>query len=329
MYYGTNHSVLYSDTLVPDVFISEYLPNMDGYGLKVYLYTIYLSKHNKFATPWDISKKINITMDQVKDAIELLEHMGLATMSGKKLMLIDLKEKEINRLYRMKTTSLPTEMQENTARNKKRNETVYAINEKFFQGLMSPSWYTDIDHWFDQFKFDEDVMYTLFQHCYDNKGLFKNYIQKVAESWHAKSIRTGLDLDQYYLDYQKMRDVRGKISKKLKLGRMLTEYEEEFVEKWCAGYHYDFETIEIALKKTTGRTCPSFNYIDAIISDWNSRGLKSKQEILEHMKNNYGKEEKARKSFPKGDGQVPQHSNFEQREYGKDEFEKFYANLDK
>jgi len=43
---------------------------------------------------------------------------------------------------------------------------------------MSPSWYTDIDAWFDRYKFDEDVMLALFQYCFDHKGLIKPYIEK-------------------------------------------------------------------------------------------------------------------------------------------------------
>ncbi len=328
MYYVTNNSVLYGDTLVPDVFISEYLPSIQGDILKVYLYILFLTNHNKYATPWDISKKINLDVEKVKEAIENLETMGVVNTGGKKITMIDLKDKEIKKLFRPKTTSTPNESNANNEKNKRRNATVYAINESFFQGLMSPSWYTDIDTWFERYKFDEDVMYTLFNHCYENNGLFKNYIQKVAESWYAKSIKTAIDLDKYYLEFQKMRDVRGKIVKKLKLGRMITEYEEEFIEKWCSKYNYNFEIIEIALKKTTGRTSPSFNYIDTIISDWHKNGLKTKQEILDHMKTTKEKAIDKKVGEYKSERKVPQHSNFEQREYTEADFDKFYANLE-
>jgi len=59
---------------------------------------------------------------------------------------------------------------------------------------MSPSWYTDIDAWFDRYKFDEDVMLALFQYCFDHKGLIKPYIEKVAESWKNRNIRNAFDL---------------------------------------------------------------------------------------------------------------------------------------
>ena len=78
---------------------------------------------------------------------------------------------------------------------------------------MSPSWYTNIDAWFDKYKFEEDVMYALFQHCYDYKGLSPNYIEKVADSWHSKNIINNFDLDAYFIQYQKVKDIRSKVVK--------------------------------------------------------------------------------------------------------------------
>jgi len=37
-------SILYSDTLVPDIFITEYMPSMSSDYVKVYLYCLFLSK---------------------------------------------------------------------------------------------------------------------------------------------------------------------------------------------------------------------------------------------------------------------------------------------
>lgn len=324
MFYEANNSVLYSDTLIPDVFISEYLPSIEGDSLKIYVYILYLSKHDKSATPWEMSKKLNMDVEKVKEAIEILENYGILDKKEKRTVLVDLKEKEIKKLYRLKTTSMPGEAIENNAKNKKRNETIYAINEKFFQGLMSPSWYTDIDAWFDRFKFDEDVMYTLLQHCYDHKGLAKHYIEKVAENWFSKGIKSSHDLDTYYMESQKIRDIRNKIVKKLKFNRMLTEYEEEMVEKWCSIYNYEFDIIEIVLKRTTGKTSPNFNYINALLTDWNARGLRTKEEILQYTSSLGAKSSSEKGGF---DAKVPQYADFEQREYNEDDLKKFYANL--
>ena len=127
------------------------------------------------------------------------------------LKIVDLKEKEINKIYRRKTTSTPEEAILSSERSTKRRETIKAINDNFFQGVMSPSWYTTIDAWFDKYKFEEDVMYALFQHCYDYKGLSPSYIEKVADNWHSKNIVNSFDLDSYFIQYQKIKDIKQKI----------------------------------------------------------------------------------------------------------------------
>jgi DnaD/phage-associated family protein len=188
---------------------------------------------------------------------------------------------------------------------------------------MSPSWYTDIDAWFDRYKFDEDVMLSLFQYCFDQKGLVKPYIEKVAENWKSRNIRNSFDLDNYSIEYKKFKDVRVKIVKKLKLNRNLTEYEEEYVTKWVMDYGYNFEIIELALKKTTSKTNPNFNYLNSIISDWHNNNLKTKEDILK-----YEAARKIKNSAKKTNAvsPVPQKENYEQRKYNDDYLNSLYEN---
>lgn len=327
MLFDLCNSILYSDTLVPDIFITEYLPSMNSDYIKIYIYFLFLSKHKKQIVNEEISKKLNIDISIVNSAFIFFETMGIITKGNDTILLQDLKEKEINKLYRLKTTSSPEETLTSSDKNKKRNQIVTVINEKFFQGVMSPSWYTDIDSWFDRYKFDEDVMYTLFQHCYDHNGLAKSYILKVAENWHCKKIKTAIDLDKYYMEYQKVKDIKLKIVKKLKLSRYLTEYEEEFLENWITKFNYDFDIIEIVLKKTTGKTNPNFNYINAILTSWHNNGLRTKEEIWAHIARE-NTVSKGNSRFESKDT-VPQRTNFAQRKYTDDQFDNFVANVRK
>ncbi len=317
------HRSLYSDTLLPDIFITEYMPSLDADSVKVYLYCLYLAKHNKQASSEELSKVLGMEPEKVKSAFVQLEALGVLIRLDNSIELVDLKEKEIRKIYRMKTTSTPEEALQNTEKNKKRNEIITAINNTFFQGLMSPSWYTDIDAWFDRYKFDEDVMFALFQHCYNHNGLNKNYITKVAENWYSKNIKNSFDLDNYSIQYEKFKDVRKRIIKKLKLNRNLTQYEDEFVEKWVTEFGYDFDIIELALRKTTSKINPNFNYINSIISDWHKNGLKTKDEIMLYDKQK--KEAMAKKQTEEA-LEVPQRGNFKQRQYDDEFFDSLYEN---
>ncbi|MDD4494347.1 MAG: DnaD domain protein [Eubacteriales bacterium] len=284
MKFEYSESVLYSNTPVPDIFLSEYMPYLKCEYVKLYLHCLFLSKWKKRSSLDSMSKKLDIDIGTIKEGLMYMESIGLIVKKEDSIAIADIKQKEIDKIYRLKTTSTPEEVKQNSELNKKRNLIINAINNSFFQGIMSPAWYTDIDSWFDKYKFEEDVMYSLFQHCYDHKALTKNYITKVAENWYSKNVQNSFDLDRQFIEYKKCRDVGVQIAKKLRLGRYLTEYEEDIVNKWVLEYGYDFKTIELALKKTTGKTSPSFNYIDTIVTDWNKNGLKDTDAISEHEK---------------------------------------------
>jgi DnaD/phage-associated family protein len=324
MHFESYKSILYSDTLIPDIFITEYMPSLDGEHLKVYLYCLFLSKHNKNTSTEELSKKLEIDIQKVKEALTFLESVGAILRKDDGIVIVDLKDKEIKKIYRLKATSTPEEAAQSAERNKKRNRIITAINNSFFQGVMSPSWYTDIDAWFDKYKFEEDVMYALFQHCYDHKGLAKNYIMKVADNWYNKNIRNAFDLDKYFMEYQKIRDIRTTIVKKLKLTRNLTVYEEEYVEKWVVDYKYSFEVIDLSLKKTLAKTNPNFKYIHKVITDWYEKGLRNREEIIAYEKS--WKAATAQKK-PSNIPAIPQRGNFEQRKYDDSYFEDLYENV--
>lgn len=326
MLFESYKSILYSDTMIPDIFITEYMPMISADSLKVYVYCLFLSKHGKNASVEEFAKNLGVDTDKIKESLSNLENLGVLSWKIDGVVLHDLKEKEIKKMYRLKTTSSPEEAANNFDKNKKRNEIIYTINNSFFQGVMSPSWYTDIDAWFDRYKFDEDVMLALFQHCFDHKGLVKAYIEKVAESWKCRNIRNSFDLDNYSIEYKNFKDVRLAIIKKLKLGRNLTEYEEAYVEKWVMDYKYSFEIIELALRKTTAKTNPNFNYINSIITSWFTNGLNSKEEILLYEANRKKNAPKTT-TTPNTASNVPQKGNFEQRKYEEGFLDSLYENV--
>lgn len=327
MVFNSNLSLLYSDTLVPDVFITEYLPSLEGDFVKVYIYCVFLGSRNKRASADDIAKKLDMPPERVESAFIRLEELGILKRTATDIVLNDLKEMEIKKLYRPKITSTADEAAQSIERNKKRNKVIASINNAFFQGTMSPSWYTDIDAWFDKYQFDEDVMFALFKHCYDYKGLSRPYITKVAESWHSKNIKNSFDLDKYSLESQKFKDIRSKVMKKLRKQGFLTEYEEAYLERWVNEYGYDFDIIEQALKRTTSAVTPSFEYINSILTDWFKKGYKSKEEIIEAEGAWKSKSGAAGKTRQKVGAAIPQKGNFDQRKYDEDYFENLYKDV--
>ena len=73
------------------------------------------------------------------------------------------------------------------------------------------------------------------------------------------------------------------VIKKLGLGRQLSQYEYAYVEKWIVDFKFNFDIIEIALKRTTSKVNPSFDYIDKLLTDWHDRGFTTAEQVQQFL----------------------------------------------
>ena len=226
----------------------------------------------------------------------------------------------LNELYKPNVKTSPEKIAEN-AENKERIKLVEYLNNKYFQGVMGPTWYNDIDTWFDKFEFDKQVMISLFDYCFKKSALHRNYIQAVAEAWALNKIKTIEDLENYYIEQDRVMKIKKAVAKKLGKHSGLSQYEEAYIEKWIKEYKYDMNIIEIALKRTTFRANASFEYFNNILSDWNERNLRTPEQVLTFLEQ--------RKQFNKDKNELNKKvkkESFEQREYSNLSY--LYANND-
>ncbi len=311
-------SFIFSTTSVPDIFFTEYLSCANGDYIKVYLYMLFLSKYNKDIKINDLSKALNIPVKLIQDACAYWEGTGVITKKVNGYIVNNLQDIELHKLYSPKVTLSPKDI-EQSAENQYRAKAIESINNNYFQGIMSPSWYGDIEIWFKKYGFDEQVMITLFDYCFNKSALHRNYIQAVADAWSKNNIKTYSDLENYEQSQEKLVAIKKAISKKLKLTRQLTQYEEAYIDKWVVDFKYDLDIIDLALKKTTSKANPSFDYLDKLISDWHDRNLKTTSEVTEFL-STFKKQSNNIKELAKKTG----YSNYEQRSY--DNLDSLYAN---
>ena len=310
--------LLFSETAIPDIFFSEHLSQIPGDYLKIYLYMIFLCKYCKDVKLNDLSKKLNIPLKTINDGLKFLEENGLITKKTTGFIIVDLQELTLHNLYTPNLT-MSKEKVEQTSKNKSRSKAIEHINNMYFQGIMGPSWYNDIDLWFKKYNFDEQVMIALFDYCYNRSAMHRNYVQTVAEAWAANKIKTWNDLDNYYAEQENLNKFKKTIAKKLGKHNGLTQYEEAYIENWVLNFGYDMNIIEIALKRTTLKQNPTFEYINSIITDWHDRNLKTASEINAFIE----QRKKQTKDTKQLKAQVNK-ANYEQRKYENLEF--LYAN---
>ena len=309
---------MFEKTEVPDIFLAEYLGAMPGDYLKIYLYLIYLSKYNGEININDLSKKLALPINIINEGMKYLEKEGFVLRNQTGFSIINLQEKTLNNLYTLKIETTKEKVEQN-AKNKQRIKLIEYLNNKYFQGVMGPTWYSDIDTWMDKYGFDDHVMINLFNYCYTKSALHKNYVQTVAEAWGLNNVKNLDDLENYYRKQERLMKIKKEIAKKLGRRNGLTQYEEAYIETWVNEYKYDLSIIEIALKRTTLRANANFEYINNIIKDWHERNLTTTTQINEFLEQRK-KQAKTTKEIEK---KVKKES-FDQRAYSNLSF--LYAN---
>ena len=310
------------DTQIPDLFILNNMKSLQANDIKVYIYVLYLLQKGIEVESENVAKDLNMTPEEFKSALEVLEVEELIAKNSQGYVVVDLKETEINKLYTPKFDTRTNRAQ--TELERKRTAAVNAINESFFNGVMTLGWYTDIGNLFKSYSFSEDVMIALFQYCKERKALNKKYVYAVAETWSNGGVKTFEQLEGFLEKYDKFLKTKQKIVKALGLNRNLSKYEEAYIQKWTDTYNYDFNIIEEGLKRSTSTTNPSIKYIDAIITSWHDKGFTSVQEI-EHDEMQPKTTSKTLESKKTSEPKKKSYQSYSQREY--DSTDDFYDNL--
>lgn len=306
-----------SDTVVSDLFILNNMQSLSGIDLKLYLYILFLSKNSISMDAINIAKKLGSSEQEILAGFEKLQSEDLILKTSQGFNIIDLKDVEVNKSYIPKVESKTNKI--HSEKEKKRLAAASAINESFFQGIMSFGWYNDIGAIFEKYDFTEEVMIALFHYCQERKALNKKYVHAVAETWYNGGVKSFEQLEDYLENYDNMQKIKQKISKSLRLSRNFTKYEEQYIDTWIKEFKYDFDVIEEALKRTVSKANPTLNYVNGILSNWYKKGYKTVTDIKNEVNDTKNKVFKT-DSKPK-----VKYQNYEQRKY--DDLESFYDNM--
>lgn len=315
-------------TQVSNLFMTEYLPTLDGNAAKVYLYLLYLTEQGSKCTKEALAAILNVDLSVVEAAFVQLCAGGLIAMEGNSIYIENLARKEIERNYRPRTSKRPDEDENAAGVDKARVQMIRAVSDRFFSGQMPNSWYGEIDLWISKYGFAPEVVFMLFQHCAQNNAVTKPYMRKVAESWGERHrIRTAEQLEQYFRSYEEFDKIRKELRRRLRLQTPLTEYQSEYVERWFYTYGYNMDIIGLAMKEGAGMARPTFNLYEKILKDWYDRGLRTPQDVKAHLSLRAKKQTGTGKNVAVKSN-VPQKSNYSERQYAPGFLDSLYKERD-
>ncbi|HHX36397.1 MAG TPA: DnaD domain protein [Clostridiaceae bacterium] len=333
---------LFSLCALPAIFIDEYITQLSGHAVKLYLLLWRAAERGDRLTEEVLANRCNCSLEQIHAALRQLQAKELLIVDPMGIYrLRDPREIELAKLYRRKTSPTPqhrskvfssehSDVADIGADDKQRQQLIQNISNRYFNGLMSSTWYNDIDYMLSQYRFELPVVYSLFSEAHRRNALNRNYIKEMASDWHRKGIVTFADLARESEKWYRSRTITYQIGKMLR--RKMTTFDEDIVDRWLHEYGYDMTVIELAMSKTTGIQQPNLNYIDSILKRWYDAGLKDRAavEVYEQKQAERRRQKKyinqtdrnRRKSHSDNVG------NFSQREYSDSFFESLNADLD-
>ena len=94
--------LLLSDTLVPDLFITQYMSSLSGAAIQLYLLLLMDRSNSSSLTIDSLARKIGWTKEEVKEQVFHLTSAGLMERDGEKISLSDIKAKEVDRYIEWK-----------------------------------------------------------------------------------------------------------------------------------------------------------------------------------------------------------------------------------
>lgn len=269
-----------SDVLIPDIFVTDYLPLLSPEAVKVYLYAKHVAMNHMKISSAELLTHLSMDEAHFKDALlDLAQHNVIALLSaGDKFYLNDLKELELQRQF---VTNQEPEMSaglKELLNEEYKTELMEQISDTFYHGMMGISQARIIDECLHDFGFEPEIVYALFSEAMAKSKLNQyKYIRGIAKAWHDNGVRTYAELKTI----SKRRDDIKRLSKRVgkKLNRTMTEPDEELVRHWLYDLGYDFSIISLALDNSVKTSNPNLNYYNRFLEDWHTAGAKTVAEV--------------------------------------------------
>lgn len=265
---------------VPIAFIDSYLDSLSFMQVKVFLYILRYSGEKKFFC--DIAKDLDTDVLEIKSTIEFLKNIGLL----KSKIKLKKEKKAAPSIYE---TSLKYKKSDPTfVVNRINSSSEISFLMKEAQNILGRP-ISNLDCAALIMFHDTDglpiaVILMLLQYVISIGKSNMRYIEKVASSWGKEGIDTIEKAEKKIKKLQSQEKAWEKVRNLLELGsRAPTEKEKECCFNWVNNLKVPLDLIKEAYDRCImlkGKYIVS--YIDAIIKDWNSKKINSKDRLKEY-----------------------------------------------
>lgn len=329
-----------TDTVVPNRFIDEYMPNANGEFVKIYLYllrSIHSSAYSCMIS--EIADRFNHTEADVIRALNYWEKQGLLALEssadgqicGIRLLSLESAAATVP-IAALSGITVPAGK---TATAFRKHEYTLDeisnfrkdpdISELFFvveTYMKRPLTQNDINtilFWHEELQFSTELIVYLLEYCISKGHSSIRYLDKVALGWHESGITT---VEQAKEDAAIHSQAYYGVMKALGItGRSLVASESSYVKKWTKEYCFDLALIQEACSRTMSAIHqPSFEYTDSILTSWHQAGVHTLADV-QKLDSAYSQKRKITVKKAEAPAKKNAFNNFNQRNYDYDKLE--------
>lgn len=298
-------------TVIPNIFIDEYMEDANDTQLKVYLYLIRMLNANLATSVSDIADKFGHTEKNVLRAMKYWEKRQLLSLEYDEdknlvgIQICDLVRREspccelklqsadppVAAQVAAKTVSepsaipaTPTFVKPGYSAEQVRNfcndeniEEILFLAQTYVGKTLSAADMKTVIFFSDVLHFSNDLIDYLLQYCVEMGKKDFRYIEKVAISWAEQGISTPEEAYEASAKYNKSVYT---IMNALGKSNTPTNKEMEYIIRWTKDYGFTSDIIIEACDRTVLATDKHrFEYAEGILKNWKLNDVKRKEDI--------------------------------------------------
>lgn len=297
-------------TPVQNIFIDNYMKDIDGDYVKVYLCMLrqYLI-NGDISDIHAISELSGVAEEKAREAQRYWCRLGFFHHSCGSML------DEGGIALSQRPSYSPSEINASIKSNDE-IALLFKMAEEKLERLLSPNDIQVIYSLYDWLELPVEVIIMLLEHCRCLGKRNIRYIEKVAVEWAQNGINTIEKAEEHLRQFEKRNKEHRKICEQLGIYGNPTKRQAEYMDKWLYEWNMPLDVVLLACDQTVNTRDPNFAYINAILERWHNENVTSVAEAQQAIQR-FVEDKKGKTASSKRNAAAAKNSfhNFPQRDY--------------
>lgn len=278
-------------TMVPDVFIEQYMPQASGEFVKVYLLLLKGVSKVGCISISSFADALECTESDILRALNYWKNQGLLGLTYENGELSDIVVMDLSNPLPIITKEsgkqiatnfiepVQTEIFDESLINEKDFSQLMGVIQMYIGTTINPSDCEKITSLHDKLGMSIALLEYIVEYCADTGHRSIRYIESVALDWHKKNIKTVEEAKGYIGIARK--DTYAVMKAYGLQGRNPAPTEQKIIDRWYEEYQFSQELIVEACDRTMMTIHkPSFEYTDRILLEWKAQNVQTLADVV-------------------------------------------------